>query len=330
MLPRGAKPPQTPQSGGCPPPDPPGPPGKGVAAGHLVRRGLQPRAVGRGGLGRRRRAHARGPRQHGDGRRVLVGAARAGGGPFRVRLAGRHAGPAARERDTGHPGHADRLAATVVHPGLPGRDAGHQGADAAMARQPGHVLRRGPGLPAGGAADRGRARRAVRRPSGAGHVARAQRVRHPLLVRSRRRGVPRLAAGAVRRRRGWPGRGERGVGHRVLEPALLGLGADPAAPGDPVPAEPGPGAGLPPVLVRRAARRLHRAAGPAPRHSPGVPVTTNFMGPDHLVVDAWSWGREVDAVAVDHYLAATGPAGHADIAFCADWARGVGGGGRGC
>jgi beta-galactosidase len=62
------------------------------------------------------------------------------------------------------------------------------------------------------------------------------------------------------------------------------------------------------------------------RHSPGVPVTTNFMGPDHLVVDAWSWGREVDAVAVDHYLSATGHAGHADIAFCADWARGAGGG----
>jgi beta-galactosidase len=62
------------------------------------------------------------------------------------------------------------------------------------------------------------------------------------------------------------------------------------------------------------------------QHSPGVPVTTNFMGPDHLVVDAWSWARETNVVAVDHYLASTGPAGLADIAFCADWARGVGGG----
>ncbi len=62
------------------------------------------------------------------------------------------------------------------------------------------------------------------------------------------------------------------------------------------------------------------------RHSPGVPVTTNFMGPDHLVVDAWSWARETDVVAVDHYLASAGPAGLADIAFCADWARSVGGG----
>jgi beta-galactosidase len=61
-------------------------------------------------------------------------------------------------------------------------------------------------------------------------------------------------------------------------------------------------------------------------HSPGVPVTTNFMGPDHLVVDAWSWAREVDVVAVDHYLPSAGPRGLADIAFSADWARSVGGG----
>ena len=60
-------------------------------------------------------------------------------------------------------------------------------------------------------------------------------------------------------------------------------------------------------------------------HSPGIPVTTNFMGPDRLVVDPWTWGREVDAVAVDHYLStAETEAGHADIAFVSDWARGVG------
>jgi beta-galactosidase len=61
--------------------------------------------------------------------------------------------------------------------------------------------------------------------------------------------------------------------------------------------------------------------------TPGVPVTTNFMGPEGLVLDPWEWGREVDVVAVDHYLSATGAVdGHADIAFVADWARGVGGG----
>jgi beta-galactosidase len=60
-------------------------------------------------------------------------------------------------------------------------------------------------------------------------------------------------------------------------------------------------------------------------HAPRVPVTTNFMGPDHLVVDPWSWGREVDIVAVDHYLpTAERAAGHADIAFVSDWARGAG------
>jgi beta-galactosidase len=60
-------------------------------------------------------------------------------------------------------------------------------------------------------------------------------------------------------------------------------------------------------------------------HAPRIPVTTNFMGPDHLVVDPWSWGREVDIIAVDHYLStAERAAGHADIAFVSDWARGAG------
>jgi beta-galactosidase len=60
-------------------------------------------------------------------------------------------------------------------------------------------------------------------------------------------------------------------------------------------------------------------------HAPGIPVTTNFMGPDHLVVDPWSWGREVDVIAVDHYLpTAERAAGQADIAFTSDWARGTG------
>jgi len=62
-------------------------------------------------------------------------------------------------------------------------------------------------------------------------------------------------------------------------------------------------------------------------HTPEVPVTTNFMGPENLVMDPWSWGREVDAVAVDHYLSSASPvAGAADIAFVSDWARGIGGG----
>jgi beta-galactosidase len=60
---------------------------------------------------------------------------------------------------------------------------------------------------------------------------------------------------------------------------------------------------------------------------PDVPVTTNFMGPDHLVIDPRSWGKEVDVVAVDHYLSSAARLdGAADIAFVSDWARGIGDG----
>jgi beta-galactosidase len=55
-------------------------------------------------------------------------------------------------------------------------------------------------------------------------------------------------------------------------------------------------------------------------HTPNVPVTTNFVmaswGPD-----LWAWSHEVDVVAIDHYLRTAGEDGHADVAFCADWAR---------
>jgi beta-galactosidase len=60
--------------------------------------------------------------------------------------------------------------------------------------------------------------------------------------------------------------------------------------------------------------------------SPGVPVTTNLATADWAVPDPWTWGREVDVVAIDHYLTTAGPAGHADIAFTADLARAAGGG----
>jgi beta-galactosidase len=61
-------------------------------------------------------------------------------------------------------------------------------------------------------------------------------------------------------------------------------------------------------------------------HTPSVPVTTNLMLPDYQVLDAWAWGREVDVIAVDHYLDSPGPDGHADIAFCGDRARSWGDG----
>ncbi len=59
---------------------------------------------------------------------------------------------------------------------------------------------------------------------------------------------------------------------------------------------------------------------------PGVPVTTNFVSADWVVPDPWTWGREVDVFAIDHYLTTAGPGGHADIAFTADLARSAGGG----
>ncbi len=70
------------------------------------------------------------------------------------------------------------------------------------------------------------------------------------------------------------------------------------------------------LAAYRAQRELVR------RSSPGIPVTTNFMLPnDYQNLDLWRWGGEVDVVAIDHYLNATGPAGRSDLAFAADQAR---------
>jgi beta-galactosidase len=64
------------------------------------------------------------------------------------------------------------------------------------------------------------------------------------------------------------------------------------------------------------------------RFSSDVPITTNFMLPHWQSIDLWRWSREVDVVAIDHYLPGVHPVeGHADIAFAADragrWAAGV-------
>jgi beta-galactosidase len=75
-----------------------------------------------------------------------------------------------------------------------------------------------------------------------------------------------------------------------------------------------------------AAFREQREAIRAHTSAPAVPVTTNFILPDYQVVDPWAWSREVDVVAVDHYLATAGRDGHADIAFGADRARSWAGG----
>ena len=61
------------------------------------------------------------------------------------------------------------------------------------------------------------------------------------------------------------------------------------------------------------------------RLSPGVPVTTNFLG-GLWDLDYWAWAREVDIVSMDHYLLADHPRPYTDLAFTADLARSLAGG----
>ncbi|MEU0554718.1 beta-galactosidase, partial [Dactylosporangium sp. NPDC006015] len=62
------------------------------------------------------------------------------------------------------------------------------------------------------------------------------------------------------------------------------------------------------------------------QHSPGVPVTTNFMIANCKWLDYWKWAREVDVVANDHYLTAERDDRHVELAMCADLTRGLAGG----
>ncbi|ROS21571.1 beta-galactosidase [Rathayibacter sp. PhB127] len=72
----------------------------------------------------------------------------------------------------------------------------------------------------------------------------------------------------------------------------------------------------------RAERRVLK------RHTPDLPVTTNFMvglGPD--VVDYARWAPEMDIVANDHYTYGPDPLRHQELAFSGDRMRGISGGG---
>jgi beta-galactosidase len=63
------------------------------------------------------------------------------------------------------------------------------------------------------------------------------------------------------------------------------------------------------------------------RITPDTPVTTNFMVIGLFdKCDYWSWAAEVDLVSNDHYLTAADPAGHVELAMCADITRGLAGG----
>lgn len=92
---------------------------------------------------------------------------------------------------------------------------------------------------------------------------RPQRVRLPqrgVLLRHERGGVPRLAARPLRQ----PERAQPRLGHHLLEPVVLRLGPDPAAPRHRRGPEPDAPAGLAPLLQRRPAVAVRGGArGPA-------------------------------------------------------------------
>ena len=57
------------------------------------------------------------------------------------------------------------------------------------------------------------------------------------------------------------------------------------------------------------------------RHSPDLPVTTNFMATSCPSMDLWKWSKEVDIVANDHYLTAERLDSHVMLAMDADLTR---------
>ncbi|HEX4058036.1 MAG TPA: beta-galactosidase [Galbitalea sp.] len=61
------------------------------------------------------------------------------------------------------------------------------------------------------------------------------------------------------------------------------------------------------------------------RHSPGIPITTNFMATSCPSVDYWTWAPEVDIVSNDHYLAAQRTDSHVMLSMAADMTRSLAG-----
>ena len=255
-----------------------------------LRRRLQPRAVARGGLGGGRRADARGRRQPGQRRHLLLGPARAGRGRVRLRLAGPAARPAARRRHRRRPRHPHRRAAAVVLPRPTPRPcpvtrrtacAGPAGAR--------HGLPQLTGLPraAAGITEQLAGRYGDHPAVALWHV--HNEYGAPVsdcYCDDSRRGLPPLAARPLRH----PGRAQRRLGHRLLGPALRRLGRDRR-----------------PALARHASatRRSSWTSSASPpthcssyfiaerdvlrRLAPGIPVTTNFMATNCQC--AWTTGR---------------------------------------
>jgi beta-galactosidase len=62
------------------------------------------------------------------------------------------------------------------------------------------------------------------------------------------------------------------------------------------------------------------------RHTPTIPVTTNFMIANCKTMDYWRWAPEVDVVSNNHYLQAELPDNQIELSMCADLTRSVAGG----
>jgi beta-galactosidase len=60
-------------------------------------------------------------------------------------------------------------------------------------------------------------------------------------------------------------------------------------------------------------------------HSPGIPITTNFMATSCPSVDYWTWAPEVDIVSNDHYLTAERSDAHLMLSMAADMTRSLAG-----
>ena len=121
-------------------------------------------------------------------------------------------------------------------------------------------------------------------------------------------GVPQLATETVRRRAAtaWPA--ERGLGDGLLGPALLVMGRRCSRRGATQwRANPGQLLDFRRFWSDELLAAYCEQRDEIRRPAPEVPVTTNLILPDYLVIDPWAWRREVDVVAVDHYLSATGP-----------------------
>ena len=229
-------------------------------------------------------------------------------GRLRLRLARPGPRPAARRRHRGRPGHADRRRRRRGSRAATRRRcrSTRDGARARRRRPRRRFCPSSPGVPR--ARPRGiaeRAGRALRRPPGAGAVARPQRVRRATSAHCYcddvRRRVPRLAARALRRRstRSTP-RGARrsgasatATGTRSSRPGAAPTSVNPAQQLD-----------FARFSSDELLRLLPRASATSCAGSrPDVPVTTNFMATNctaHRLLGAGP--REVDVVANDHYL----------------------------